>query len=127
MPQLELFPIAGPFCLGRQEIVPVPLLHGARPILGLRFGPFAYLTDCSAIPDASWPLLEGLDVLVLDALRDPAASHALLPRRGGRGVAAHRRAADLFHAHVSRSRACRRPAPGCPRASRSRTMGSGSP
>jgi phosphoribosyl 1,2-cyclic phosphate phosphodiesterase len=69
VPQLELFPIAGAFCLGRQEIVPVPLLHGARPILGLRFGPFAYLTDCSAIPDASWPLLDGLDVLVLDALR----------------------------------------------------------
>lgn len=69
VPQLELFPIAGPFCLGRQEVVPVPLLHGERPILGLRFGAFAYLTDCSAIPDASWPLLEGLEILVLDALR----------------------------------------------------------
>jgi len=70
LPQLELFRIAGPFCLGRQEIVPVPLFHSQRPILGLRIGPLAYLTDCNRIPDESWPLLEGLDLLVLDALRE---------------------------------------------------------
>jgi phosphoribosyl 1,2-cyclic phosphate phosphodiesterase len=70
IPELELFTICGPFCIGRQEIVPVPIYHGARRILGLRFGPFAYLTDCSRIPDESWPLLEGLELLVLDALRD---------------------------------------------------------
>ena len=76
LPQLELFTIAGPFCIGRQEIVPVPLLHGKRPIFGLRVGAFAYLTDCSAIPDTSWPLLDGLDVVVLDALRDrPHPTH----------------------------------------------------
>jgi len=70
LPQLELFCIAGPFCIGRQEIVPVPIFHGQRQILGLRIGSFAYLTDCSRIPDESWPLLEGLDLLVLDALRE---------------------------------------------------------
>jgi phosphoribosyl 1,2-cyclic phosphate phosphodiesterase len=76
LPQLELFTIAGGFCVGRQEIVPVPVLHGRRPILGLRFGAFAYLTDCSAIPDESWPLLTGLDVVVLDALRErPHPTH----------------------------------------------------
>ena len=76
LPQLELFTIAGPFCLRRQEVVPVPILHGSRPILGLRFARFAYLTDCSVIPDESWPLLEGLDVLVLDALRErPHPTH----------------------------------------------------
>ena len=80
LPQLELFTLAGPFCIGHQEIVPIPLLHGQRPILGLRFGAFAYLTDCSAIPEASWPLLEGLDVVVLDALRDrPHPTHFSLP------------------------------------------------
>ena len=47
----------------------MPLLHGEQPILGFRFGRFAYLTDCSAIPEASFALLDGLDVLVLDALR----------------------------------------------------------
>ena len=69
LPRVETFAILGPFCAGRQEIVPVPVLHGRRPILGLRVGTFAYLTDCNRIPDASWPLLEGLDVVVLDALR----------------------------------------------------------
>ena len=76
LPQLELFRIAGPFCIGRQEIVPIPIVHGQRVILGLRLGPFAYLTDCSRIPDESWPLLEGLDLLVLDALRErPHPTH----------------------------------------------------
>lgn len=69
IPHLEMFAIAGPFCIGRQEVVPVPIFHGRRPILAFRFGRVAYLTDCSRIPDESWPLLEGLDVLVLDALR----------------------------------------------------------
>ena len=70
LPQLDLFTVNGPFSVGRHSIVPVPLWHGKRPIIGLRLGRFAYLTDCSAIPDTSWPLLEGLDVLVLDALRE---------------------------------------------------------
>ena len=69
LPQLELFTIGGPFCLGRETFVPVPLLRGKRPILGFRVGSFAYLTDCNAIPETSWALLEGLDVLVIDALR----------------------------------------------------------
>ena len=76
LPQLDLFTVEGPFCLGRQEVVPVPVLHGSRRIFGFRFGGFAYLTDCSAIPDGSWQLLIGLDVLVLDALRErPHPTH----------------------------------------------------
>ena len=69
IPQLRPFEVAGPLCLGPAEIVPVPIRHGARTILGYRIGGFAYLTDCSGIPDGSWPLLEGLDTLVIDALR----------------------------------------------------------
>jgi phosphoribosyl 1,2-cyclic phosphate phosphodiesterase len=76
LPQLELFTVAGPFCIGRQEIIPVPIFHGHRRILGFRLGSFAYLTDCSRIPDESWELLGGLELLVLDALRDrPHPSH----------------------------------------------------
>jgi phosphoribosyl 1,2-cyclic phosphate phosphodiesterase len=76
IPQLELFRIVGAFCIGRQEIAPVPIFHGQRQILGLRIGPLAYLTDCSRIPDESWPLLEGLELLVLDALREkPHPTH----------------------------------------------------
>jgi len=93
LPQLDLFEIAGPFCIGRQEIVPVPIFHGSRAILGLRLGPFAYLTDCSRIPDASWPLLEGLDLLVLDALRQsPHPTHFSLTEAvdAARRIAARR-------------------------------------
>jgi phosphoribosyl 1,2-cyclic phosphate phosphodiesterase len=76
IPQLELFQIVGPFCIGRQEIMPVPIFHGQRQILGLRIGSFAYLTDCSRIPDESWSLLDGLELLVLDALREkPHPTH----------------------------------------------------
>ncbi len=47
----------------------VPLMHGRLEIAGYRFGKVAYLTDMSAIPETSLPLLAGLDVLILDALR----------------------------------------------------------
>ncbi len=69
VPQIDLRTIDGPFDIAALHVVPVPLFHGERPILGFRFGSFAYLTDCNRIPDESWPLLSGLDVLVLDALR----------------------------------------------------------
>ncbi len=55
----------------------VPVLHGQQEIHGFRFGRTAYLTDVSAIPDKSFALLEGLDHVVLSALRHkPHPSHA---------------------------------------------------
>ncbi|MGD9906410.1 MAG: MBL fold metallo-hydrolase [Vicinamibacterales bacterium] len=69
VPQLDLREITGPFAVAGVAVTPVPLLHGRLPILGFRFGRFAYLTDCSAIPEPSFALLDGLDVLVVDALR----------------------------------------------------------
>jgi phosphoribosyl 1,2-cyclic phosphate phosphodiesterase len=76
IPKVTLHPVDAPFTIGAQTITPVPVLHGRRPIFGYRFGGFAYLTDCSAIPDESWPLIEGLDTLVIDALRHrPHPSH----------------------------------------------------
>ncbi len=54
----------------------MPLFHGALPILGFRVGDFAYLTDCNRIPGDSWPLLEGVRVVILDALRErPHSTH----------------------------------------------------
>jgi phosphoribosyl 1,2-cyclic phosphate phosphodiesterase len=69
IPQLRPFEVGGPFCLGSVEVVPVPIRHGERTILGYRIGRFAYLTDCNGIPETSLPLVENLDVLVLGALR----------------------------------------------------------
>ena len=76
LPQLTLFEIAGTFCLGGVPIVPVPLFHGRLPVLGFRIGDFAYLTDCNRIPDESWPLLEGVRTVIVDALRHrPHSTH----------------------------------------------------
>lgn len=69
VPRLRLLEVTGSFCLGHSEVVPVPIYHGTQPILGYRVDAFAYLTDCSAVPETSWSLLEGVEVLVLDALR----------------------------------------------------------
>lgn len=69
VPDLRLNTIVGPFCLGRTEIRPLTVLHGGRPVLAFRIGGFAYLTDCNEIPEATMAQLQGLDVLVLDALR----------------------------------------------------------
>jgi len=55
----------------------VPILHGNLSIAAFRFGSAAYLTDMSSIPETSLPLLENLDVLIIDALRpQPHPSHA---------------------------------------------------
>ena len=76
VPKLMPFAIGGPFSLGGVEVVPIPLMHGPMPILGFRVGAFAYLTDCNEIPGESWPLLDGVRTLVLDALRDrPHSTH----------------------------------------------------
>ena len=88
---------------------PVPLLHGDMRVLGFRFAGAAYLTDFSAIPDSSMTLLEGLDELILDALRDvPHPMHQtveqalalvekLKPRRAWFTHIAH----DLAHAETN--------------------------
>ncbi len=59
----------GPFEVLSQWMIPIRLEHGRFRVLGFRFGNVAYCTDTNGIPSESWALLEGLDVLVLDALR----------------------------------------------------------
>jgi phosphoribosyl 1,2-cyclic phosphate phosphodiesterase len=109
IPSVELHVVDGPFELLGIPFVPVPLLHGDFEVLGFRFGRAAYLTDFSALPDSSVPLLEGLDELILDALRDvPHPMHQtveqalalidrLKPRRAWFTHIAH----DLAHAETN--------------------------
>ncbi len=68
-PLLHPTVVSDPFDLFGRTIIPVPLEHGRTSALGYRIGNFAYLTDCSGIPASSLPLLEGLDLLVMDGLR----------------------------------------------------------
>ena len=72
VPDVRLWHVEGPFCVGGRELIPIPVMHGTTAVNGLRIGRFAYLTDCNRIPPASMALLDGLDVLVLDALRHKA-------------------------------------------------------
>ncbi len=82
VPQLELRRIGlDPFELLGVRVQPIRLMHGKLPVLGFRIGNVAFCTDVSFIPDESWPLLVGLDVLILDALRDePHATHFGIPQ-----------------------------------------------
>lgn len=68
-PQIELIPIREPFEILGQTIVPVPVWHGSLEVFGYRIGRFAYVTDCSLIPETSFRMLEGVEILILDALR----------------------------------------------------------
>jgi len=62
----------------------IPVIHGAMEIAGFRFGRAAYLTDVSDIPESSFPLLTGLDHLVLSALRHkPHPTHATVAQAIG--------------------------------------------
>jgi len=70
VPRMVLHSIGGePFELLGARVIPVPLRHGRHQVLGFRVGKLAYCTDTNEIPRSSLPLLEGLDVLVLDCLR----------------------------------------------------------
>ena len=81
VPQIEFVRIepGREFRVLGQSILPIRLYHGRFEVLGFRVGGLAYCTDVNRIPDESWPLLEGLDVLVLDALRfEPHPTHFTL-------------------------------------------------
>lgn len=110
VPSVELINVSTTFELLGLTITPIPLLHGDLPVLGFRFGAAAYLTDFSSIPEPSLALLHGLDILILDALRDvPHPMHQtveqalalikqLQPRQAWFTHIAH----DLPHAETNR-------------------------
>ena len=98
--RVQLEPLAPRTEVHGVEFIRVPVMHGEMEIAGFRFGNAAYLTDVSSIPEESFALLEGLEVLVVSALRHkPHPSHATVDQAvlG----AADWRAADLFHAHCA--------------------------
>ena len=82
VPKIELNEIhAGEaFIIGDIEVMPVQVMHGKLPILGYRFGAFAYITDMKTIADDQFDMLKGVDTLVVNALRfnNPHHSHQLV-------------------------------------------------
>ena len=78
-PDLNLHEVDGPFDLFGRTVTPVPVMHGRLPIVGYRIGDLGYVTDAKTIPEASLDLLRGLDVLVLNTLRErPHPTHLSL-------------------------------------------------
>ena len=72
---VEVFP-GKPAELAGFGFTPLAIRHGDLTIAGYRWENCAYLTDCSGIPESTYPLLKGLDLLILDALRyDPHSTH----------------------------------------------------
>ena len=73
--------IEGPFALGSTIITPLPVPHGNSTVNGYLFSRgdeklVAYLSDCSAVPDGIVDLISGVNVLIIDALRDrPHPTH----------------------------------------------------
>jgi len=64
------------FMLDGLEVIPIEVLHGSLPILGYRFGSFAYLTDIKTISEEEKSKLKNLDTLVVTGLRkEPHATH----------------------------------------------------
>lgn len=65
-----------PIMIADTEVLPVEVIHGKLPITGYRIGSMAYITDCSDMPQATVEALQGVDTLVLNALRhEPHMSH----------------------------------------------------
>ena len=73
-----------PFVVSNQEgkeveVMPIRVMHGKLPILGFRIGKMAWITDMLTMPDASYQLVEGVEVLVMNALRkEPHHTHQTL-------------------------------------------------
>lgn len=69
LPQLEIDIIEKNVLYNDIKIIPIPCRHGNVMINAYRIDNFAYITDCNFIPDPSYELLKGLDVLFINAVK----------------------------------------------------------
>jgi phosphoribosyl 1,2-cyclic phosphate phosphodiesterase len=78
-PQMRDRIIDGDFAAGALHVVPFVQGHGPATSLGLRFGPVAYSTDVKSLDDAAFAALKGVEVWIVDCLREtPHPTHAHL-------------------------------------------------
>ena len=88
------------FKIKETEITPIEVFHGHLKIYGYRIGKFAYITDASKIPDEEMKKLEGLDVLILNALRRaPHPTHFNLEQ--ATEIALKVKAKKTFFTHIT--------------------------
>ncbi len=97
--------ISGPFTLGSTIITPLPVPHGDSVINGYLFSRsdeklVAYLSDCSAVPNAIVDLIAGVKVLIIDALRDkPHPTHLSVEQ--ALAIAARVRPTESYFTHIA--------------------------
>lgn len=80
VPQMNLHTLSGEtFKIDQIEVIPIPVMHYKLLVLGFRIRNFAYITDANFIPESSMRKLEGVEYLVINALRkEPHLSHFTL-------------------------------------------------
>jgi len=66
---LHIVDSAQSFFIDDLEIIPIQIMHGRFPILGYRIGKMAYITDMLTMADEEYEKLQGLDCLIMNALR----------------------------------------------------------
>lgn len=70
VPNLKLHHIQNkPFITAGILITPIRIMHACLPIFGYRIGNMAYLTDLKTMPEEEFSKLQGLDILIIDALK----------------------------------------------------------
>ena len=68
-----------PFLVEGVRVEPIPVMHYKLPIIGFKIGPLAYITDAKNIADDVIERLQGVPLLVINALRiEPHLSHMCL-------------------------------------------------
>ena len=102
---------AEPFTLLGERITPIPLIHGRFDVFGFRIGDLAYCTDANAIPESSWPLLAGLDTLILDCLRPVKEHPSHFALAGALGVIERVKPKRAFLTHLSHQMDAANPPP----------------
>jgi phosphoribosyl 1,2-cyclic phosphate phosphodiesterase len=77
-PSVEIYEVFknNSFTIGSKNIIPIEVMHGSLPVLGYRIDNFAYLTDVKTIEATEIEKLKGIEVLVVNALREePHQTH----------------------------------------------------
>ena len=70
VPDMDLHVVGeDPFYIDEVEVVPLTVMHYKLPVTAFRIGGFAYITDANYIPEEGMRKLEGVECLVIDALR----------------------------------------------------------
>jgi phosphoribosyl 1,2-cyclic phosphate phosphodiesterase len=111
LPVLAAHIVETPFTAAGVQVIPIPVMHGKIRIYAYRIGNLVYMTDVSAIPETSFHLLQGVEVLLIDCLREtPHPTHvsvseslALIARIGAkRNVLIHMTHELEYHALQAR-------------------------